>query len=192
MRQARRSGGPARRTPSSRAAGAASASARRSPAGVRSSKSSSSSGISTKRRVEHLLVGERQARRAVARAHRAAARRCRSAAVPWRGPPASRPSSRSSALQRSSSPSGSSAVSIRKAGVEEARLVEDLADGVGVVGARSRRAPSTPRAPSPSNGGLEVGPAVADVGAKAEVAGARALTRSLGPRARGSPSKRQR
>ena len=52
---------------------------------------------------------------------------------PWRGPPAARPSSRSSSFTASSSSSGSSAGAHAQTGIQEARLVGQLADGVGVV-----------------------------------------------------------
>ena len=58
---------------------------------------------------------------------------------PWRTPPSrSRPSSRSTALHASSSASGSSSVAIRTHALRNARLVEDEADGIGVVGRRRR------------------------------------------------------
>ena len=60
---------------------------------------------------------------------------------PWRTPPASRPSRASSALTASSSASGSSCGLDEQARVQEARLVEHLADRVGVVGARAREHP---------------------------------------------------
>ena len=103
--------GPASRTPSS-IGSAASASARRSPAGVARAKSSSSSGISTKRRASTCSCGTRS------RSERCTTSPSSSTSTsiargPWRTPPGALPSSRSSALQASSSSSGSRSVSMR-------------------------------------------------------------------------------
>ena len=61
---------------------------------------------------------------------------------PCRGPPNTLPRSTSIALHASSSSSGSSSVADSDDGVEEVRLVEDLADRLGLVRARSSTAPS--------------------------------------------------
>ena len=85
-------GGPAQRTPSV-GGSAASASARRLPSGVRSSKSSSSAGINTKRRLRSCSWGNimRSSRNSMSPSSRMSISIARG---PWRGPPAARPSSR--------------------------------------------------------------------------------------------------
>ena len=83
------------------------------PSGSASSGSSSSSGTSTNRRELDLGVRAASAARSGTRGRRAAARRRRSPAARAGAPPAARPTSRSTALQASSSSSGPSSVSIR-------------------------------------------------------------------------------
>ena len=77
------------------------------------------------------------------------------------------PARASSPLTASSSASGSSAVSIQHARVQEARLIEHLADRVGVVG-RGALQRVTPIAPATVDGRLQVRPPLADVRAETE------------------------
>ena len=98
---------------------------------------------------------------------------------PWRGPPAARPSSRSTALQASSSASGSSAVSMRRHALRKSRLVEDLADGIGVVRRRARehaaRRARAARRPPPA--GARAGRRRSSRARGSRCASARSLTR---------------
>ena len=125
--------------PRSSVSSAASASASRVPSGAARSKSSSSAGIRTKRRPStcscgsvirsssKLELAEQQDVDVDRRAGRA-------------GPPARRVRARARCAWRCRAARAARAsVSDEQAGVEEARLVEHLADGVGVVNARDGR-----------------------------------------------------
>ncbi len=161
------SGGPARRTPSVTAS-TARASARRRPSGTWSSKSSSSRGIRTKRRAR--TCGWGRVRRGPEWS-RAPSRRMSTSIGrgPWRGPPGRRPRSASTALHAASRSSGGRRRVDAQARVEEGRLVEELADGVGVVG-RGRGERRHAAGAQAGDRRHEVLPAPTDVGAEAEVA----------------------
>ena len=138
-----------------------------SPAGVASAKSSSSAGISTKRRAQQLLVGQRHPlvvqlelaeqqdvdvdrARPVARPPARGRARAR-APSRRRAAPAARASVRDAARRRSGSSAG-------RAPRRRGRCRTS----------RSRRAPSTPAPGQRVDGGLQVRAALADVGAEAE------------------------
>ena len=155
-----------------------------------SSKSSSSSGISTKRRASTCSCGRRSRvgavlelaeqqhvdvdrARAVARRRRARGRARARAPCRRRAAPRARARSRPQAR------------------VEERRLVEHLADRVGVVGRGGREHAHAVRGEA-VDGGLEVGAAVADVRARGRGSRCAPLTSWRCRRAPGSPSTRRR
>ena len=135
------------------------------PSGVRRSRSSSSAGISTKRRLSSCSCGSVM-RSWRSSARRAAGRRCRSCedrGAGRRGAAelALEPLHRVEQLERLERRRDA------RAGVQEARLVGQLADGVGVVG-RGAREHAHARARQGIHGRLQVGAALADVRAETE------------------------
>ncbi len=88
---------------------------------------------------------------------------------PWRGPPALRPSSRSSDLDGVEQIQRLQRGAHAQAGVQEAWLVGQLPHGIGVVHRRGRQHLHA-RDGQRIDGGLQLGTAVAEVGAKAEQA----------------------
>ena len=163
------SGGPARRTPSVTGS-AASASDSRSPAGVVSSKSSSSSGMRTKRRASTWSCGS--ARRSVSQLDVAEQQHV----DVDRARPVARPARRAAelaldGLARVQQRLGLEVGLDAQARVEEVRLVEDLADRIGVVRRRAREHADAVRGQR-ADRRLQVRAAVADVRAEAEVSDA--------------------
>ena len=171
------SGGPdaAHRLAGARAARAARRATQRDAVGQRRRRAStSSSGTSTNRRDVTSACGSRQPLRRERHVARAAARRRRSAAARAARRPPRGPSSRSTALHASSSASGLELRLDPHDRVEELRLVEHLADRLGVVDRRRRQHAHAVRGQRVDRG-LQVRAAVADVRAEPEVADHRGL-----------------